>query len=85
MVDITGNPTHIDEPKSRRSKRTITYWNETADLIETHYRDRAMRLEVLGRRLSGGTQVCLREDGSILKPDALSKGFKKIAGRCGRD
>ena len=83
MVDITGNPTHIDEPKSRRSKRTITYRNETADLIEAHYRDRAMRLEVLGRRLSGGTQVCLREDGNILKPDALSKGFKKIAGRCG--
>ena len=82
-MDIIGNPTHIDEPKTRRSKRTIKYWKATAKLIEVHCRDRAMRLEALRRRLSSGTQVCLRKDGSVLKPDALSKGFKKIVGRCG--
>ena len=83
MVDITGDQAHIDEPKSRQSKRTITLREVTVDLLRSHYRTHAARMKDLGKRLTGPTQLCLRADGGVLTPDALSKAFRKTADRCG--
>lgn len=82
MVDITGDQTHMDEPKSRQSRRTITMREETAELLKTHYRTHAARMKDLGKRLAGPTQVCLRADGRVLTPDKLTKEFRKIADQC---
>ena len=44
-----------------------------------------MKLNLLKRRivLTSDTQVCLREDGRIMRPSALSRGYKRIAERSG--
>ena len=83
MVDIPGDQAHMDVPKSLQSRRTIPFGEETADLLRLRCRALTPHLEALDRRLTATTQVCLRSNGSILTPDALTKSFKKITIQCG--
>lgn len=83
MVDIPGDQAHVDVPKSRQSKRTISFGEETADILKLRCQALTVPLNALGRRLTSTTQVCLRANGSLLTPDALTKAFRKITIQCG--
>ena len=77
MVSTTGEPAHIGEPKSKRSRRVGAFGAETAELLRDH---RA----VVGERGSlGRPQVCARKDGSIFLPNVLTRMFNKILKSCG--
>ncbi len=83
MVDIKGNPTHIDEPKSRRSGRVVAISEDTSALLRSHRERRTAQLGRCGEALTADTQVCVRSDGRVMKPDTLTNGFKRIARQCG--
>ena len=70
MVALRSAPTHIDQPKSRRSRRVVVFGPETESLLRSH-------------RASPGTQVCARADGTEIRPYALTHVFRKIADSCG--
>ena len=70
MVVLTGNPAHIDQPKSRKSRRSVVFGEETASLLRP-------------RRAGPDAQVCARLDGVEIRPRALSVAFRTIADSCG--
>ena len=70
MVPLPGGPTHLNEPKSRASRRTISFGADTAALLSAP-------------RIVGINQVCALGDGLLLRPYRLTHSFKTIAGRCG--
>ena len=77
MVSLNGDPAHISEPKSRASRRVVSFWDETAGLLQEQW-------DVLAKtELALQTQVCARRAGARLVPDSLSKGFKALAESCG--
>ena len=77
MVSLNGDPAHISDPKSRASRRVVSFWDETAGLLQEQW-------DVLARtELALQTQVCARRAGARMLPDALSKGFKALVESCG--
>ena len=70
MVELPGNPTHLDEPKSRGSYRVVSYGPATELLL------RAQWQQPLPRH---NEQVCRRDNGTTLHPNVLSAGYKRIA------
>ena len=70
MVSLTGDPAHIDEPKSRRSRRVVAF-------------GRATEAALRPRRSLPHVQVCARANGNELHPGVLTHLFKKIAAACG--
>ena len=77
MVSLNGDPAHISEPKSRASRRVVSFWDDSANLLRERW-DRVVKTE-----LALQTQVCARRDGARMMPDSLSKGFKALAESCG--
>ena len=76
MVSLTGNPAHISEPKSRASRRVVSFWDETAAMLQERWNVVAKTESPLQ------TQVCARIDGARMVPDSLSKGFKALVKSC---
>ena len=70
MVQLVGDPAHLSEPKSRGSRRVVAYGPETVELL-------------MSRRRLPGAQVCAYPDGSAMRPDQLSAGYRAIAATCG--
>ena len=70
MINLTGNPTHMNKPKSFRSERMLFFSEEVATLLRSH------------RRIPKA-QLCARADGSIVKPSAFSRAVRRIAARAG--
>ena len=70
MVNLTGDPAHIDEPKSRRSRRVVAF-------------GRATEAALRPRRSLPHLQVCARANGNDLHPGVLTHQFKTIAAACG--
>ena len=65
-VVLKGDPGHLDEPKSRRSRKVVAFGPETTAMLKER---RAILVE------SGPverSQVCARRDGSRMIPDVLS-------------
>ncbi len=83
MVSIIGDTTHINEPKSRRSRRVVAISENTSALLCVHRRLHAEQFEALNATLTEDTQVCVRGDERLMKSDALTKGYKRIAKRRG--
>ena len=77
MVSLTGDPAHISEPKSRASRRVVSFGDETAVLLQERW-DALEKTESVLQ-----TQVCARRDSTRMLPDFLSKGYKSIAESCG--
>ncbi|MYE41865.1 MAG: site-specific integrase [Chloroflexi bacterium] len=77
MVSITGDPAHIGEPKSQRSRRVVAFGPETTELL----RDCGAVAGEHGSLVR--SQVCARKDGSIILPDVLTRTFNKILKSCG--
>ena len=76
IVSIRGEPDHLDEPKSQRSRRVVAFGEEIAELLKD-------RRAVLGEHGSlERSQVCARQDGSTILPDALSRKFSAIMKAC---
>ena len=76
LVPVRGEPFRLAEPKSRGSRRTVSFGGSTADLLAEHR-------ERLVERGFGDEQVCERPEGGRRMPDALSRGYCRIARRCG--
>ena len=77
MVSIKGDPAHIGEPKSQRSRRVVAFGWETTELLRDY---RA----VVGEHGSlGRSQVCARKDGSIILPNVMTRTFNRILKSCG--
>ena len=70
MLTLTGEPMHINTPKSRGSRRAVAFGEDTTALL----RLRSGALEA---------QVCARADGNPMTPHALSQGHRAIAAKCG--
>ena len=77
MVSIEGDPTHLDEPKSQRSRRVVAFGPNTTALL----RERREMVEKVG--LADRSQVCARRDGGSMIPDVVSRKFNAIANACG--
>ena len=71
MVSLQGNPTHVGEPKSRKSRRSVSFGSQTKDML---------RVQSV---YEGASQVCSRRDGTLMRPYTLSHEFKAIAESCG--
>ena len=72
MVAIRGAPGHIAPPKSRASRRVVSYGELTEALLRS-------------RRAAPDAQVCARPDGSELRPGSLTHGYRRIADSHGID
>ena len=66
MVAVAGDPTHINEPKTRRSRRAVAFGASTESVLRP-------------RCNLPHAQVCARADGSAMRPNILGHGFMKIA------
>ena len=76
MVSTTGEPAHIGEPKSQRSRRVVAFGPETTELLKDW---RA----VLGEHGPlERSQICARQDGSSILPDVLTRRFREIMKAC---
>ena len=76
MVSLQGDPYHLDEPKSRRSRRVIAFGPETGTLLAER------KAEIQRPRAVERSQVCARSDGSSMIPDVLSRRFNAIMKAC---
>ncbi len=74
MTDLRGDPMHLDEPKSKGSRRSVSYSEATDQLLRFH-RERP--------QTGPHEQVCQRSDGTTLRPNTLSAGYKRIAASVG--
>ena len=77
MVGMRSLGVEFSEPKSRRSRRVVAFGEGTAELLRAH------RGLLSARGPVEDMQVCARGDGSVMRPDSLSHGYKKIAEGCG--
>ena len=76
MASLKGDLYHLDEPKSRRSRRVIAFGSEISSLLT----EKKARLS--GSGTNERSQVCAREDGSSFMPDVLSSRFNAILKEC---
>ncbi len=83
VVAMTGNPSHTDEPKSTRSRRTVSLTDSTVDLLVEHKNRLQTAFDALGLKLTGESPVCVREGGSPILPNSLSHAFRRMTKRCG--
>ena len=72
MVPVRGDPAHIAAPKSRASRRVVSYGELTKKVLSS-------------RRAGPDVQVCARPDGREMGASALSHAYRKIADSCGID
>ncbi len=84
-VGLTGDPMHTDDPKSNRSRRTVSIGEATRSMLESHRERREAELAQHGVLMTRFTQLCVRPDGSPMKPYALGAGYKRLALGCGID
>ena len=70
MVALSGERPHLAEPKSRESRRVVSFGEPTEAILRP-------------KRAMPHLQVCSRSDGSEMLPDSLTHGFRKIARKCG--
>ena len=83
MVGLVGNPLYTDSPKSQRSRRSVSIGETTLSLLVAHQERRKSELKEQGIDLDPDRQLCVRPDGTDMKPNALSHGYARIAKRCG--
>ena len=83
MVDIPGDPTHIAQPKSKTSRRSISISDNITRVLRQHRHDMFFDHARHSLTLDEEAQVCGRPGGELMKPDALSKAYKKIARAAG--
>ena len=87
MINLIGDSTHMNRPKSRRSARSLSFSEETTTLLSSHRQSQIAQYGALGSDINGvilpNTQLCARADGSIIRPNVLSRAFKRIAARVG--
>ena len=74
MVELPGDPIHLDDPKSRSSRRVVSFGAETERQLRNRWEQSPARQN---------EQVCRRTDGLLLRPSTLSVGYKRIAGGAG--
>ncbi len=83
MVDLVGKAAHVDEPKSRRSRRAVSIDETTSMMLRAQRERREAQLEARGLHLSTDDQLCIRPNGSLMRPSTLSHSYSRIAIRCG--
>ena len=76
MVSLPGQPAHLDDPKSQRSRRVVALGEETAELLKD------WRAVLGGHAMLGRSQVCARRGGSDILPDVLPRRFSAIIKAC---
>ena len=77
MVSVRGHAVQFGEPKSKASRRVVAFDSETEGLLREH----SALLSEFGPL--GDEQVCARRDGSVMLPEAVSRGHRAMALRCG--
>ena len=84
VVGLIEDPTYTSIPKTESSRRTIPVSPDTYDLLNAHYQMREVQFSVYDDpTLPPDLTVCARANGNFIKPDALTKGYKRIATSCG--
>lgn len=76
MTNFPGDPAHVGEPKSLRSRRTVTYDEQTGMMLRAR---REAAFAEAGIPFLQEIQVCVRPDGRLMKPASLSQAFQRIA------
>ena len=76
MVSILGEPAHLDEPKSKRSRRVVAFGPATAELLKD------WRAVIGEHGTLGRLHVCARRDGGNILPDVLSRRISAIMKAC---
>ena len=73
----------IGDPKTKSSMRTISMDSKNVELVRTH--QERLRTAPCARpdTLLSQSRICVRTDGQPMKPGGLSKGYKRIAQKCG--
>ena len=79
MVDIPGDPTHIAQPKSKTSRRSIGISDNITRLLRQHSHDMFFDHARHSLTVDQDAQVCRRQSGELMKPDAPSTAYKKLA------
>lgn len=73
----------VRQPKSKHGRRNIALSPALAILLREHKAKQAELKKALGLELQDGDFVFAHPDGSLLRPDSISHGFRKIAARAG--
>lgn len=74
-----GAPLTYKEPKSRSSMRFVEMSEGSMDRLDAHLARQEARLAARGLRMGGDTPLFARDDGSPIRPSALTAGFRSLA------
>ena len=83
LTAFTGDPSHVNQPKSARSKRTVSFDDETAMLLRVQRERREAHLVDAGGPFTPDVQVCLRADRRPMRTSLLSHAFKRLCREAG--
>jgi integrase len=82
VVDV-GGELHIGAPKTKSGERVVPFDEETAAVLRAQQRAQAAERLAWGEAWVESGLVFTNEDGSILRPEALSRRFKGLAEKSG--
>jgi integrase len=82
VVDV-GGELHIGAPKTKSGERVVPFDEETAAVLRTQQRAQAAERLAWGEAWIESGLVFTNEDGSMLRPEALSRRFKGLAEKSG--
>jgi len=80
-VVSAGNGTHVAEPKTRRSRRSVPLDPVALDALRAHRRDQLAERLRLGEIWTDSGRIFCGLTGEPLHPDTISKEFVKIVRR----
>ena len=84
VVEVRGR-THVSEPKTDSSRRAVSVTGDTVLLLDAHRRETQSSMRSLGLTQAPFSHVCVRPDGRPIVPSALTRGYKRLATKCGID
>ena len=81
--ELQAGAAAFDELGELSSQRVVSIDYDTVVLLQTHLERRGSLQGAPKCALSSEDRVCVKRDGSAIIPNALMKGYKRIAKRCG--
>ena len=77
QAQIISNATHVSDSQAHHSVRAVAIIEEIAMLLRSHRCLCTARLDALHMALTKETQVWIRADGNVLRPDVLTEAMKR--------
>lgn len=83
LHQLQGGKLAYAEPKSKAGKRTVALTPTVALALAAHQEKQAQTRAILGAALKDEDPVFTYDDGSLVRPDSLTRAFNQVAHKCG--